>query len=71
MCIKGKGVNVEWGGPNSTSHDLIGKDVEYEIKSSTSRYEKVIHIAGQFQMQKTKRLFCISVDLNRTLMVSA
>lgn len=52
MCIKGKGVNVEWGGPNSTSHDLIGKDVEYEIKSSTSRYEKVIHIAGQFQMQK-------------------
>lgn len=52
-----KGVNVEWEGPNSTSHDLIGKDVEYEIKSTTSRYEKIIHIAGQFQMQKTKRLF--------------
>jgi len=52
-----KGVNVEWGGPNSTSHDLIGKDVEYEIKSTTSRYEKIIHVAGQFQMQKNKRLF--------------
>ena len=56
-----KGVNVEWGGPKATSHDIIGKDIEYEVKSTTSRYGSTIHVAGPFQMQREKRLllyFC-------------
>ena len=51
------GIKVEWGGPKATSHDLVGKEEEYEVKSTTSRYDKIIHVAGQFQMQKEKRLY--------------
>ena len=56
-----KGCQIEWSGPNSASHDLTGKDEEFEVKSTTRRYEKLIHISGQFQLQREKRLsivFC-------------
>jgi hypothetical protein len=37
---------------------LVGLDIEYEVKSTLSRYDKIIHITGQFQLQNTaKRLF--------------
>ena len=52
------GYNVKWEGPSASSHDLVCPDVEYEVKSTLSRYDKVIHITGQFQLQKTvKRLY--------------
>ena len=56
-----KDVAVNWGGPKASSHDLITKDADYEVKSTTSSYDKLIHIAGQFQQQTDKRLilyFC-------------
>ena len=58
--LKG-GKNVTWGGPKASSHDLISKDIDYEVKSTTSRYDKIIHVAGQFQLQTEKKLvlyFC-------------
>ncbi len=54
-----KGYQIEWGGPDSSSHDLISRDEEFEVKSTTRRYEKLIHISGQFQLQREKRLSII------------
>ena len=52
------GNKVSWEGPKAASHDLICPEVEYEVKSTLSRYEKLIHITGQYQLQKAaKRLF--------------
>ena len=49
---------VKWEGPSSASHDLICLDTEYEVKSTLSRYDRIIHVTGQFQLQKTaKKLF--------------
>ena len=56
-----KGEAVNWGGPKASSHDLITKDIDYEVKSTTSRYDKLIHVAGQFQLQTEKNMvlfFC-------------
>lgn len=55
------GKNVQWGGPQAASHDLVCKNEEYEVKSTVERYQSIIHIAGQFQLQKEKALklfFC-------------
>ena len=50
--------NVEWEGPKSSSHDIICSDAEYEVKSTLSRYDRIVHITGQFQLQATsKELF--------------
>jgi hypothetical protein len=49
---------VAWGGPNASSHDIITDSEEYEIKSTLKRYDKVVHISGQFQLQNSsKRLW--------------
>ncbi|MBO5604388.1 MAG: PD-(D/E)XK motif protein [Acidaminococcaceae bacterium] len=51
-------VNVSWEGPKSSSHDLICPNAEYEVKSTLSRYDKIVHITGQFQLQAvSKKLF--------------
>ena len=50
--------NVTWEGPKSSSHDIICSDAEYEVKSTLSRYDKIVHITGQFQLQAaSKELF--------------
>ena len=50
--------NVKWEGPKSSSHDIICSDAEYEVKSTLSRYDKIVHITGQFQLQAaSKELF--------------
>lgn len=51
-----QGKSVKWSGPNGSSHDLVCTDEEYEVKSTISRYDKLIHIAGQFQLQTDKPL---------------
>ena len=52
------GRNVKWAGPSASSHDLICADEEYEVKSTLSRYESIIHVTGQFQLQQSsKRLY--------------
>lgn len=53
-----EGKSVSWVGPEATSHDIVASNTEYEVKSTLSRYEKIIHISGQFQLQsETGRLF--------------
>ena len=60
--------DVLWEGPKSSSHDLVCKNAEYEVKSTLSRYEKIVHITGQFQLQKTaKRLFMYFCRFERNL----
>lgn len=54
-----KGYSVDWSGPKSSSHDLICTNEEFEVKSTTKRYDKIIHISGQFQLQKEKELSLI------------
>ncbi len=50
--------NVKWEGPKSSSHDIVCSDAEYEVKSTLSRYDKIVHITGQFQLQTaSKELF--------------
>ena len=52
-----KGENAEWNGPEASSHDIVCSDAEYEVKSTLSRYGKMIHVTGQFQLQYTGNLF--------------
>ena len=56
------GYEARWEGPKLSSHDLICPDEEFEVKSTLSRYDKTIHISGQFQLKNAaKRLmlyFC-------------
>ena len=46
-----EGHSVKWGGPEASSHDLICQDSEIEVKSTLKRYESIIHVSGQFQLQ--------------------
>lgn len=56
------GYEARWEGPKLSSHDLVCPNVEFEVKSTLSRYDKTIHISGQFQLKNAaKRLvlyFC-------------
>ena len=56
------GKNVRWEGASGSSHDLICPDADYEVKSTLNRYDKLIHISGQFQLQRGEKplflLFC-------------
>ena len=56
------GYEAHWEGPKLSSHDLICPNEEFEVKSTLSRYDKTIHISGQFQLKNAaKRLmlyFC-------------
>lgn len=36
------------------SHDLVTSIAEYEVKSTLSRYERTIHVSGQYQLQKSR-----------------
>ncbi len=65
------GREVEWEGPKAASHDLICKNEEYEVKSTLSRYDKIIHVTGQFQLVNGSRdlflFFCrFERDINGT-----
>lgn len=62
------GKTVNWEGPKSASHDLVSPDAEYEVKSTLSRYDKLVHISGQFQLQNSaKRLFLYFCRFERNL----
>jgi hypothetical protein len=41
---------VEWRGPAGGSIDLVTPSAGYEVKSTISRYDSRVHIAGQFQL---------------------
>lgn len=61
LCqILKKDANVRWGGPQACTRDIESGSAEYEVKSTVSRYNKVVHIPGQFQLQgQTKPVYLV------------
>lgn len=53
--------NMNWSGPDATSHDLMGADFDIEVKSTIKRYGKRVTIAGEHQLAiaNGKRLFLV------------
>ena len=51
-----RGEVAKWGGPDSASHDVVSEKADYEVKSTLSRYDKIVHISGQFQLQKSDKI---------------
>lgn len=54
-------VDVKWTGPDGSSHDIEGKNVVYEVKSTIMRYDYFININSQFQLKDnvdTYLIFC-------------
>lgn len=49
-----QGVTAKWIGPLQGSVDIEAIDASYEVKSTLSRYGSVVHIAGQFQLNRLK-----------------
>lgn len=45
-----RGEQVDWRGPLGGTVDLITPKAGYEVKSTVSRYDSRIHVAGQFQL---------------------
>ncbi|MDB5937385.1 MAG: hypothetical protein JWQ01_4729 [Massilia sp.] len=59
--LRAKGIYVDWLGPLSGSVDLEAAEAGYEVKSTVSRYESVVHVSGQFQLLpiKDRKLFLV------------
>ena len=61
LYLKRNGYDVEWSGPNSSTHDITSENVDFEVKSSLSRYYYRVRIAGEHQLKipanKTLKLF--------------
>ncbi|KMJ57113.1 hypothetical protein AB685_16945 [Bacillus sp. LL01] len=51
-----------WSGPDGGSHDLEMENGSFEVKSTINKYETVVTINGQFQLQSTNNelhlIFC-------------
>lgn len=61
--VEAKAEGVSWGGPEKKSHDIESSATDYEVKSTTARYEQIISVAGQFQLEAKpgrplKLLYC-------------
>lgn len=56
-----KGEQTEWLGPKAGTIDLDTPIAAYEVKSTLSRYESTVHIAGQFQLAgfQKKKLYLV------------
>jgi hypothetical protein len=46
----GQGLDPEWRGPDSSSHDVQCSKHHFEVKSTLSRYQSKVEIAGQHQL---------------------
>ena len=56
-----KGKNVEWAGPDSSTHDIEANDESFEVKSTIKKYGYTITISSQYQLESEKKLhlyFC-------------
>lgn len=49
-ALVNRGATFEWSGPFGGVVDIKTSDVDYEVKSTISRYGAVIKISGQFQL---------------------
>lgn len=43
---------VAWNGPGGASHDLQCRNRDVEVKSTLQKYESVVEVTGQFQLQE-------------------
>jgi hypothetical protein len=59
------GIPMDWSGPNGSTHDLIGKEFDFEVKSTLKRHGKRITISSEHQLSiaSGKRLFLAFVRL--------
>ncbi len=58
-----KGVTPKWNGPAYGSHDFETDSIDYEVKSTLSRYGHTVTVSGQHQLEQTSDrmlslLFC-------------
>lgn len=60
-----QGNKAVWNGINYGSHDITTAFEDYEVKSTLSRYEKIITIAGQFQLTSSRKLSIIFCRLEK------
>lgn len=49
-----QGIDAKWIGPLQGTVDIQANGVSYEVKSTLSRYGSVVHIAGQFQLHRSR-----------------
>lgn len=53
------GLPMSWSGPNGSTHDLVGKEFDFEVKSTLKRQGKRVTISSEHQLSiaSGKRLF--------------
>ena len=49
-------IRFEWGGPKKGTHDILCEKMEIEVKSSTVRSAKRVHVSSQHQTQTASQL---------------
>ncbi|WP_439668436.1 PD-(D/E)XK motif protein [Cupriavidus necator] len=54
--LRSQGIDARWIGPLQGSVDIEATGASYEVKSTLSRYGSVVHIAGQFQLNRSKHV---------------
>ncbi|WP_033056751.1 PD-(D/E)XK motif protein [Pseudomonas mandelii] len=54
--LRSQGIDAKWIGPLQGAVDIQATGASYEVKSTLSRYGSVVHIAGQFQLQRSKHV---------------
>lgn len=52
--LRSQGIDARWIGPLRGSVDIEAPSASYEVKSTLSRYGSVVHITGQFQLNRSK-----------------
>jgi len=62
-----EGKNVVWTAVNSGSHDIETDEECYEVKSTIKRYSATVTIAGQHQLQCTKRLYLFFCRMEKSV----
>ncbi|MDY6392592.1 MAG: PD-(D/E)XK motif protein [Bacilli bacterium] len=55
---------VKWMGPKSGSQDIVGKDHLYEVKTTTSKKETIVHINSAIQLlgEKPESLILVRLE---------
>lgn len=54
--LRSQGIDARWIGPLQGTVDIEATGASYEVKSTLSRYGAVVHIAGQFQLNRSKHV---------------
>jgi hypothetical protein len=49
------GLDMSWTPTNRSTHDLMSNYIDYEVKSTLSRYDSIVSINGQFQLDNSNK----------------